>query len=146
MGKRGLNLLEWAKENNPDLIVQWVDSRLMSEFKPYDREKVEWYCEKHDYHWSAAINSRTYSKKGCKKCKAESGWTKRAESSKTPKLSELSIFPSLKWCYEKNDLLGLIPEKFTKGSSKSVWWRCQFCDTPFSMMIKFRVNRLSSRW
>ena len=31
------------------------------------------------------------------------------------------------WNYERNNQLGLFPDKLTCGSNKSVWWKCSKC-------------------
>jgi len=103
----------------PDLAKQWHPEK-NGELTPQDvmpgsTKKVWWRCENnHDY--QAVIFSRSDGT-GCPYCAGRRVW---------PGFNDLAtLFPHLarEWDAELNG--SLTPQSVTKGSHKSVWWRCE---------------------
>ena len=44
------------------------------------------------------------------------------------------------WNWEKNNELGLFPDKLTSGSSKKAWWKCNVCAFEWQTKISHRSN------
>jgi len=44
------------------------------------------------------------------------------------------------WNWEKNNSLGLFPDKLTCGTTKRVWWKCQKCEHEWMTSIGHRTN------
>lgn len=44
------------------------------------------------------------------------------------------------WDWDKNNELGIFPDKLTCGSSKSVWWKCLKCGNEWKTKISHRTN------
>lgn len=119
----------------PDLASQWDyegNGTLTPDmFGKASKEKVWWICPVCGHKYPARINSRSYRGSGCPVC-----------SSQAVKIgvNDLStLFPDIasQWNYEKNG--DLRPEMFTKGSEKSVWWRCE-CGNEWKTAIKSRTQ------
>ena len=47
------------------------------------------------------------------------------------------------WDYEKNNKLGIFPEKVSRGSNEKVWWICKKCG--YEWMKRKQVIRLCVR-
>lgn len=45
------------------------------------------------------------------------------------------------WNWEKNNALGILPDKITCGSDKKVWWKCKNCGYEWQSDIAHRTNR-----
>ena len=45
------------------------------------------------------------------------------------------------WCYEKNNELGIFPNKVGLGSHKKVYWICSKCKIPYEQIISKRVQK-----
>ena len=43
------------------------------------------------------------------------------------------------WNWEKNNALGLYPDKLTFGSNKKVWWKCKKCNNSWQTTIRQRA-------
>ena len=79
--------------------------------------KVWWKCEK-GHEWVTSVNNRTNQNTGCPYCsnrKVLEGYNDLATTH--PELLK-------EWNYEKNDKLGIFPNKIIAGSSIKVWWKC----------------------
>ena len=92
------------------------------------RLKVWWKCEKgHSY--EASISNRTYKNQGCPYCAGKrvlKGFND-LETTCADLINE--------WNYEKNELL---PENYSKGSQKIVWWKCCKCGSEWEAPINYR--------
>ena len=49
-------------------------------------------------------------------------------------------YPELleEWDYNKND--GLLPENFSKGSNKKIWWKCTKCNSSYMTTIMHKIE------
>jgi len=125
----------------PEIVKDW-DYVKNNEFGikpeeclPGQSTNVYWKCNKCSFEWKTRISHRTLDKTNCPNC------------SKLDKMNDIvkerGTFiekqPELlkEWCYEKNE--GLLPENFTEGSNKSVWWKCSECGYVWRASI---VNRI----
>lgn len=103
---------------NPQLAKEW-NSKKNDPLQPNmvaigSVKKVWWICSK-GHEWLASPNNRNHGN-GCPYC-----------AGKIPILGETDLksqFPKIakEWNYKKNK--DLIPESFTIGSQKKVWWIC----------------------
>lgn len=106
----------------PNLLSEWDYNKntiLPNSILPGSEKIVWWICSK-GHHYKCRINSRTLRNSGCPYCSNKKiivGYN-----------DLFSIKPKLKefWNYEKNMALGIIPEKYTYGSNKKVWWKCKY--------------------
>ena len=100
---------EWNYDKNGDLKPEY--------FSVSSGEKVWWKCGK-GHEWPAIISNRNKGV-GCPYCsnyKVLKGYNDLA-----------SVYPKLlnEWDYEKNNAIGIYPEKITYASGKKVWWKCK---------------------
>ena len=103
---------------NPNLANEWHTTKNRN-LTPKDvivgsNKKVWWKCSK-GHEWLALISHRN-SGRGCPYCankKVLQGYNDLTTIN--PKLAK-------EWNYDKND--NLLPEDFTVGSDKIVWWKC----------------------
>lgn len=112
----GVNDLATAR---PDLALQWHPTK-NGKLKPTavtagNGKKVWWLCDK-GHEWQSKINNRT-SGCGCPFCSGKKVLVGYNDIS--------TIMPILvsEWHPTKNG--DLVPQNFTAGSNKKVWWRCQ---------------------
>lgn len=103
----------------PDLALQWHPTK-NGELKPSavtvgNDKKVWWLCDK-GHEWQSQINNRT-SGCGCPFCSGKKVLVGYNDIS--------TIMPILvsEWHPTKNG--NLVPQNFTAGSNKKVWWQCQ---------------------
>ena len=98
---------EWHPTKNGSLLPKNVTKG--------SKKKVWWKCPKNDDHeWYATIDNRTKGR-GCPFCSGK----------KVGKNNNLAyLYPELikEWHPTKN--YPLVPENFTAGSGKKVWWKC----------------------
>ncbi len=111
----------------PNLLKEW-DYAKNKKLQPEDfsfgsNKKVWWICSKCGNEWEAIISSRTHGT-GCPIC----GRKKQGTSFRDGRLKKIGSLketnPELceEWNYEKN--WNMLPEQFTHGSNKKVWWIC----------------------
>ena len=121
-----INFLE--KENciantNPEILKEW-DYEKNNEIglTPENTTngsslKVWWKCEK-GHLYKATISTKINQSTGCPYCTNKTILTGFNDIATTnPELLK-------EWDYEKNDKLGIKPDKITKGYGKKVWWTC----------------------
>lgn len=105
----------------PDLVKEWdyeKNDKNPQEVSATSIKKVWWKCEKgHEY--QASISSRL-NNCNCPYCSGHQTLTGFNDIK--------SLYPKLleeEWDYEKNNKLGIFPEKEKRGSEKKVWWKCK---------------------
>ncbi len=107
-------------ETNPELLDEWSEKNFP--FKPEDEycrsyDRVWWRCRKCGYEWKTKIVQRTIGKKtGCPVC---------AGKVIIKGINDLTTTnPDIckEWSPRNKEL---DPEKYTRGSTKKVWWRCR---------------------
>ncbi len=124
-----LSMIEFMeKENcisktNPEVLNEWdYEKNNIIGITPDNVSngsslKVWWKCEKgHSY--KATISTKINQSTGCPYCTNKtvlSGFNDVATTN--PELLK-------EWDFEKNDKLGIKPDKITKGYGKKVWWKC----------------------
>ena len=97
---------EWNHEKNNGLTP--------ADVMPNSNKKVWWKCPQ-DHEWQAIVVERN-SGNGCPYCSGRRAIIGRTDlTTVNPSLSQ-------EWNYEKNGVL--MPEDFTAGSGKKVWWKC----------------------
>lgn len=114
----------------PERIAELWDYEKNSDTKPEDisakgTQKIWLKCPKDAHSWRRKANNLTnswdrYKSSGCPKC---AGRTEKAK--KHPPLSEAYLdFVVEYWDFEKNEFLGLNPEKISSGSNYKAWFKC----------------------
>lgn len=94
---------------------------------------VNWRCHKCGYEWEASIKNR--SKDNGTNCPCCSGKKIiRGINDICTTHSELIQ----EWNYDKN--IGILPEDFSKGSHRKVWWICQKCSYEWQAVISSRTQ------
>ena len=103
---------------NPDLCLQWnfvKNNKKPNQYTFGTNEKVWWICSENNSHeWEASISNRTTKDSGCPFCA-----NKMVHESNNIKTTHPEL--CLEWNYSKNNS---IPEMYTYGSSKKIWWTC----------------------
>ena len=105
----------------PELAEEW-DCSKNGDLKPTDvthgtSKKVWWQCKKYHHSWQAIIANRTLHRQGCPYCagrKALEGFNDLVTTD--PDIAN-------EWDYSKNG--DLYPTAVTRGSNKTVWWKCK---------------------
>ena len=117
----------------PGVIEEWhptKNGKVKPEFVYSMSNKVFWWkCRKCGYEWKSPVYRRA---KGGD-CPACSGKVV------VPGINDLpTVRPDImnEWNYEKNT--GNDPSKYSEGSSKKVWWKCQKCGYEWAAVV---VNR-----
>ena len=79
-------------------------------------KSVFWKCV-NGHSWKTRINHRVCSSTGCPHCYRNPYYDGNDFASNFPELLK-------EWDYEKNDKLGIFPDKIAKASRKIVYWKC----------------------
>ncbi len=115
---------EWDYETN---------SILPSQVTRYSKKKVWWKCKTCGGRWQATIQNRTKEKgTGCPYCSGRKV-LKGFNDIRTIRPELL-----LEWDNERNT--DLLPDMFTVGSSKKVWWKCSICGHEWKATISSRTQ------
>lgn len=118
------------KSLRPELIKEWDYSK--NEFGPEkytcgSQKKVWWICPKgHSY--EAVIHSRANSNTKCPICNGK----KVLEGFNDFKSQQPELIKE--WNYEKNNKLGIHPNKIHYHAWKNVWWKCNKCGYEWKAM------------
>ena len=124
-------------DNYPELMKEWMfdkNERSPKDIVPGSEYKAWWKCNKCNYEWQAIVASRTTNGTGCPVCGSKivvSG------------INDLKTnFPELikEWDYDKNNLLGIYPDKVIRCSEKKVWWICPICENSYKASITHRTH------
>ena len=103
---------------NPSLAKEWNYKKngnlTPADVMPNSNRQVWWRC-KNGHEWESTVVDRNAGN-GCPYCSG-----RRALKGVTDLLTVKPAL-ALEWHYEKN--ADLIPERFTIGSGKKVWWKC----------------------
>ncbi len=122
---------EWDYEKNGDLLPTNV---------LYGSHKRVWWKCKEGHSWNVSVIGRTNRNRGCPVC----GWLKGAKLRSLPKEGQSlqDRFPKLldEWDFEKNDKLGVFPNKVKCTSNKKVYWKCSVCGHIWMSSIYSRSN------
>jgi transcription elongation factor Elf1 len=107
----------WNYEKNHELKIDPMKVTIGSGKKPWFK------CPIDSHEWQATITAiaQTSWKRGNSGCPACRGFTVTESS------SLVALYPDYVadyWDYEKNDELGLYPDKLTKGSTQDAWFKC----------------------
>ena len=122
----------------PEIAKEWHPSKngnITAEMVAPMSNKVVWWLGKCGHEWKMSIQDRTNQKCGCPICAG-----KRIISGindllyKYPQLCE-------EWYYEKNDVLGLYPNKVSSFSEKKAWWKCSKCGNIWLTKIDARTRK-----
>ena len=103
---------------HPELVSEWSEKNAPlqpNQVTAFANRKVWWKCKKCGYEWKSVINARV---KGtvCPVCADRAilaGYNDLATT-------DSEFLPE--WDYEKNK--GISPEKVSRNSMRSVWWKC----------------------
>ncbi len=117
--KQGVNDLASVA---PELLGEWDFERNQSmdptTVTAGSASKAWWICKTCGYKWKAIIANRVRGV-GCPVCANKTVWAGHNDLATTnPDLLE-------EWDYERNS--PLLPQEFTVGSGKRVWWKCKEC-------------------
>ena len=133
-GKKVLVGFNDLETKNPTLANQWnheknglISPKTVTQFSG---KKVWWKCEK-GHEWEAEIASRSNGN-GCPYCSG------RISVAGINDLKTTNKTLCLEWNYDKNN--NQLPQSFTKGSNKKVWWKCSKCGHEWQARIADRVS------
>lgn len=118
-------LQEWDTEKNG------ADIHL---FKRTSRDKHWWTCPNCHNSYQSSLMSRVYAGSGCPYCSGngiKEGFNDF--QSRHPELMK-------EWNFEKNDKLGIYPNKITSQSGKRAWWKCAKCGTEWRTSVQNRTG------
>lgn len=116
----------------PELEKYWDYSKNIGVFpenlSPSSKFNCFWRCSDCNYEWKKTIESIFYDG-GCPNCNGKI-------------LSKIN-FPNLveEWDYGMND--GLLPNLFSRGSKKKIWWKCRLCKIRWNATIENRTYHKS---
>lgn len=107
---------------HPELMKEWDNEKNMNNINPWEitdksTKMVFWQCSK-GHKWNATINDRTKNHSGCPYCngrKTIHGYN-----------DVFALFPYLQKEWDESKNKDIKPENLTRGSSKKVWWICQY--------------------
>ncbi|DBA66736.1 TPA: hypothetical protein ACH3X2_001885 [Trebouxia sp. C0005] len=86
------------------------------------KARRHWLCPKCGHSWQAPIHSKINGQSGCPKCSSISKpWNRQ------PSLTQSKHPAMLEFDSERNQRVGLDPDKITAGSNKMVHWICTKC-------------------
>ncbi len=106
---------------HPELVKEWHPTKngtlTPNQLTHGSKKKVWWIC-KNGHEWEAIVSDRIKGR-GCPVC----SYLQRTSSQKKA-INLATTHPELvkEWNYSKNG--DLLPEQFTHGSDKKVWWIC----------------------
>ena len=122
---------------NPEILKEWNYKRNNSlNIFPTDvfkgsNKKVWWICE-HGHEWESSISNRFI--RGCPVC-SNSMIVKGINDITTTHNDLLKM-----WNYKKNNKSKILPENYSRGSSKKVWWLCPKCQHEWCQRINHIAN------
>ena len=112
----------------PDLVTEWDYEKngnlKPDEFSRGSNKRVWWKCSKCGNNYQALVSNRASRNTGCPYC--------AGKKTIVGKTDIQTLYPNLtkEWNYTKNR--DLVPQDFTPGSEKKVWWTCAFGHEYFS--------------
>ena len=125
---------QWCLENNPDLLKEWhptkngertpSNTRLGQKFKPW------WICPL-GHEWQQEISKRTYGW-SCPYCAG------RRAAPGVNDFASLYWKEAKEWFYEMNG--DLTPDRVTRRSTKSVYWKCAYCGQVWQCTVRERAH------
>jgi hypothetical protein len=121
----------------PEIASEWhptKNGKLTAEMVAPATQKKVWWLGKCGHEWQMAVQSRTIQNSGCPICSG-----KRIVSGVNDLLTK---YPEIckEWYYEKNDRLGIYPNKVAPHSDKKVWWKCKVCGNVWEGKIDGRTR------
>ena len=121
----------------PELAMEWHPSKngnLSAEMVAPMTNKKVWWLGKCGHEWQMSVQDSTNQNCGCPICSG-----KRIVIGINDLLSE---YPKLceEWAYEKNNEIGLFPNKVAPHSDKKAWWRCKKCGNIWQSKIDARTR------
>ena len=125
-------------EERPDLLNEWNEKNnelgiFPDKVSACSSKKVWWVCWK-GHEWKVSIANRSNGS-NCPVCshhKVLSGYND-LKTTRPDLLKE--------WDYEKNNELGIFPDKVSYGSSKKVWWKCHVCACEWETSVSNRTRK-----
>ena len=122
---------------NTELMSEW-DWDANADLDPtkmtiHSKRIAKWICSKCGYKWGAVVGNRAKNHTGCPAC------TNKVVIVNKNDLA--TIFPEIakEWHPIKNG--DLLPQMFTYGTKKNVWWKCGKCGHEYQTAINHRTNR-----
>lgn len=119
---------------NPLIVNQWDYEKnkvLPKEVTLYSGKKAWWKCDKgHSY--QTRISQKTKMGLNCPIC------SNRIIVKGVNDLITECAFVMKEWDYERNK--DIVPENYSKGSGRKVYWRCPICDNSFQREIRDHVQ------
>lgn len=113
-------VLDWSNKNEKDI----------SEYTVSSGKKVFWKCHICSQEWKTTIASRSVDGIGCPYCSGKKAYENNNFESSYPEIAR-------EWNYELNTKL---PNEYTPGSSKSVYWKCYQCSHVWYARITARAR------
>ncbi|MBQ9355282.1 MAG: hypothetical protein IJT84_06350 [Clostridia bacterium] len=126
----------------PELLKEWNYGKNVISPTKYvvgSAKKVWWKCSICGHEWETSIRHRTLRGNGCPICAKQKMTDNRLKSILNKKGGIKNPILLKEWDYEKNK--NLLPQNFTDGSNKSVWWKCSKCGYSWKSKILNRKTR-----
>ena len=125
------------KNTFPDIAKEWHPTKngeITSDMVAPMTNKSFWWLGKCGHEWSMSVVVRTSQNCGCPICSG-----KRIVSGINDLLSHN---PNVcdEWFYEKNNEIGLFPDKVAPHSDKKAWWKCNICGHIWQSKIDSRTR------
>lgn len=123
-----INLFDWCKDNNTQLIDEWNDELNQNDMSSYTYKSGKyayWTCSVCEHIWNTKICNRTNGS-GCPNCANQlSGLrTIKRQIEKNGSLKDSGLDCINDWDYNKNSIK---PSEIAISSNKKVWWKCKDC-------------------
>lgn len=121
------------KLNFPNILNEWApkNKKGPSYYTDNSAEKVWWKCSSCKEEWKTQIRVRTQQKSGCPYCAGN-------RTSKKNKIQSKKLYEE----YHNSNKRPL--KEYSKGSNKSVKWKCRECDWEWSTSIYNRTHNVSN--
>lgn len=122
---------------HPDIAAEWHPSKngyLKSDMVAPMTNKKVWWLGKCGHEWQMQVSQRVGQNCGCPFCAGKQ--ILKGFNDLATEYSELLK----EWDYEKNNDLGIFPDKVTSHSDKKAWWKCNICGNEWYAKIDGRTR------
>lgn len=147
-GKKIISGINDFMSQRPELMKEWDYKKnnklgiFPDKVSINSNKRAWWKCNRCGKEWIVGICTRTRGRK-CPVCSKIEGGKKHTELLVNKNGSLKHNYPELlkEWDYEKNNVLGIYPDKVTSGSHKKVWWKCNKCNYNWYTEIRVRTRK-----
>ena len=149
MGKLQVGVNDFATVH-PEFLCEWdYDKNNKLDIYPDkvsygSTKKVWWKCQICGYEWFQTLANHSYGF-GCPACAQRNTGLKNSIPKEGETLKDK--YPELlkEWDYDKNDKLGIFPDKISSHSNKKVYWICKTCGHQWQASVSNRTHKTNPR-